>query len=545
MSTTYKVAQEILDGISSDGLTIDKLPVSGHPNNLRWLARQTIVALDSAASTSWVAFADETTLRRYLIEGIAPAAAPKAPLKKVERPTGTTSPWAGVLTSAGVSASAAHSSIDEEKVRKIVREEHSKLPIYASTAATSDPHPDIEALKARVDTVAGSVLEAIDTAKAVADEAARKASEAARAAATVTASAVTAATGIDESKVKAMINEAVRAATVAKPDLPTPTKGKAKDNSDVVLPDLKGDKSSSAIPDSKTDHVMEHLELFCAPGRSTKPVLVKGEAGAGKTYAARVQGRSFEAAFEIALNAQTEAADLLGFPRVDGGWQDGPLTAAFRSAAAGFTTQLRLDEFYRPTNQARSVLLTCTSPFEDAKGNAFYVLTTGRAEPHPTEEGVYQQETLYAPCHLLAIVATTNVGAQYDVSAGDPAEKRRFAPVHVDVTETVIRRILKNAFPKATPAVRKIESGVTEALVDFWKQCKELTKTAMIEIPPTVSTFVEAITHPQAKDKAAVQKILLALGLHIWCGENLTGEPIAEQVSAVTKCLKAAFDRHC
>jgi hypothetical protein len=340
-----------------------------------------------------------------------------------------------------------------------------------------------------------------------------------------------------------MLESAVRAASVVKPTLgeragatPDPAKAKAS------APTLSGDadKAADDLPAAHgaatdTDHVLQHLELFCAPGESTKPVLIKGEAGAGKTYAARMQGRLFEAAYEIGLHASTEACDLLGFPRVDGGWTDGPLSQAFRAAASGLSTQLRLDEFYRPTNQARSILLTCTSPFIDLAGKAFYVLTTGRNIPHPTEPDVYTQETIYAPCHLLAIVATTNVGSQYDVMSGDPAEKRRFAPIHVEVTEPVIRRILGNDSLKVGHL--KGIPALIDGCVSFWDACKLLKRDNLIEIVPAVSTFCEAFEHPRTKDADSFKSVLLALGLHVWCGESLDVDPIPEQVSAVTRAL--------
>jgi MoxR-like ATPase len=411
------------------------------------------------------------------------------------------------------------------------------------------------ALKARVDTLHGSVLEALDTAKAIADEAAKRAAEAAK-------SAASAATGgaVDPEKLGELLERAVKAASAAAaaPKLTEAAKSAVPDKPAAPAapkvhgsPEAASDRETSTrtgsadadndSPTASEDHVLDHLRLLCAPGASLKPVLIKGEAGAGKTYSARIHGREFDRAFEIALNAETEAADLLGYSRVDGSWQDGPLSQAFRSAASGYTTQLRLDEYYRPRNQARSILFTCTSPFVDLEGKEFYVLTTGRAIPHPEHADIYEQETLYAPCHLLAIVGTTNVGSQYDVSVGDPAEKRRFAPVHIDVTEPIIRRILGSVLADPKHPLWGIREALIDGCVGFWRACRELRKTDRIEIVPTVSTFCEALKHPAVRTPQKFSDILLALGLHVWVGEDLEGSPIPEQVSSVTSALRSSL----
>lgn len=511
----------------------------------KWLARQVSMTLDPTVSAGWTATASMAALVAYIERGVVPAGT-RAPVAASGK-----APLVGAASYSAHAAVLSDEDLDalEVRMREIATEEVGK--VGGSAPASSD----LEAVKARIDIVEGSVLEAVDTARAVADEAAAKAAAAAEAAAKAIAGAAASAAGVSEADLKRLIEEVVSAesakAKPVAPVAPAPPSHRPKAKPAASKSEASPSSSPSEIPDSGDsapsageDAVLDHLSLFCSPGAATKPVIVKGEAGAGKTYAARIHGRLFDAAYEIALNAQTEASDLLGFPRVDGGWQDGPLTAAFRSAAAGYTTQLRLDEFYRPSNQARSVLLTCTSPFEDAEGREFYVLTTGRATPHPTEEGVYQQEVLYAPCHLLAIVATTNVGAAYDVSAGDPAEKRRFAPVHVDVDEAVIRRVLGATFPKAHSCLRASEGRITDSFVAFWHQCKVLAKSSMIEVAPTVSTFAEAVKHPNSVCAASLQRVLLALGLHVWCGEDpISGEPIAEQLSAVKRTLAMTFSK--
>lgn len=561
MTTTTDINKVTIALVAETGSTLsagdylDRLPLSASSASepsLRGFARTVIGRLDPTASTSWVAFADAVTLIDYLLFGRPPKSHPSAPVV------------ARVALDVSVEEAAAHGGsarpkgarIDEKELARAVAERasgkdlDSKVRAIVADALAKAPagsSEDLTALKARVDSLQGDVLEAVDTAKAVADEAAKKAAEAARrvAEAATTAAAATVAGGsVSPDEVRRLIESTVRSVVAVTPELPRAATAASTADAPVNSEPDHGAKEVESKPfvSSDEDHVLQHLELFCAPGRSCKPVLVKGEAGAGKTFSARIHGRGFERAYEIGLNAQTEAADLLGFPRVDGGWQDGPLSAAFRSAAAGFTTQLRLDEFYRPQNSARSVLLTCTSPITDLKGKQFYPLTTGRAIPHPTEEGVFDQETLYAPVHLLAIVATTNVGSQYDVTIGDPAERRRFAPVHTDVTPELLRRVLGGALDK-NKALKKSCGDLHERCISFWSAAKELARAGNIEVQPTLSTFCEAIEHPSATSKTGFLRVLTALGLHVWCGETLDGAPIPEQEKALRELLTRSFGR--
>ena len=391
----------------------------------------------------------------------------------------------------------------------------------------------------------------MDTAKAVADEAARKAAAAAE---SVAKASIASATGMAPADVEKMIKDALRSlrAEDAKPIIPGTTTGTpATPSGTPVKPALSGnpdkttDKTTGTTTGTTTtdeaDHVTEMLRTFATPGAAHKPVLVKGEAGAGKTYATRQHGRLFDKFVEVQLNAQTEAADLLGYSRVDGGWQDGPLSQAFRAAANGYTVLILLDEYYRPQNQARSVLFTCTTPMVDAAGREFYVLTTGRAIPHPTEPDVYEPEVLYAPVSLLAIVGTTNVGAQYDVSVGDPAEKRRFAPVHVDVTEAILRRVLGSVVASPSHPLFAVREKLVNGAAAFWNLCRALKRNDQIEIVPTVSTFCEAAKHPAAHDIPTFVKLLTLLGQHVWVGEDLDGQPVSEQLAAVHAALATSF----
>lgn len=284
-------------------------------------------------------------------------------------------------------------------------------------------------------------------------------------------------------------------------------------------------------PSSGIDPVTKHLEFYCSPGASLKPVLIKGGPGSGKTYGARAHGKLFDRYVEVAITPDTESSDLLGFPTPKEPWVDGPLTEAFRIAASRKNVLLCMDELFRGKS-VRQLLLTPLIPTE-INGEMFYRLRTGRPIIDPDTQCLTSEEIL-APKQHLAIVATTNVGAKYDVNAPDPAEKERFAPVHVEVEETKMRRVVGEY-----TATKNFNSGIIDQLVRFWNECKVLVKDNFLEQMPTTRIISEAVLY--SVDEKDVPNRLLSLGLHIWVAENLDGLPEPEQCKRVVKALKNAF----
>jgi hypothetical protein len=288
---------------------------------------------------------------------------------------------------------------------------------------------------------------------------------------------------------------------------------------------------------SSADPVVMALEMFCAPGRAVKPLLVKGGQGAGKTYAARQHGMTagFDRCVEFGVHAQTEAVDFLGHMLPSGQWLDGPLTEAFRAAALGQLVLLIIDEIYRGQNGARTPLLTATSPARLPSGDKVYRLRTGRALVDSVT-GVETSEIIEAPCQNLAIVATTNVGAEFNVDPGCPAERERFRTIHVEVDEAKIRAVCG-----ALATAKGFSSAVVDRVVAFWKRCQVLKTDGFLELCPSTRILSEAIEY--ADSEAGVKTMLSSLGLHIWVGTTIEGKPEEEQVKQVNAALDVAFGK--
>jgi MoxR-like ATPase len=285
-------------------------------------------------------------------------------------------------------------------------------------------------------------------------------------------------------------------------------------------------------PTGTADPVTRALEFYCAPGNSLKPVLVKGGPGSGKTFGARQHGKQFDRYIEIGISPDTEACDLLGFPTPVEPWIDGPLTEAFRLAAAGKTVCCVMDEILRAKGGARQTLLTTLTPAE-INGEYYYRLRTGRSVIDPDTQCA-TSEVLLAPKRNLAIVATTNVGGKYDVQSPDPAEKERFVPVHVEVEETKLRRVLDSYV-----TAKSFDPSLVDRIASFWKVCKVLVADNYIEQIPTTRILSESVLYSVNEDD--VPHRILDMGLHIWVAETLDGLPEPEQCKRVVDALRGAF----
>lgn len=293
----------------------------------------------------------------------------------------------------------------------------------------------------------------------------------------------------------------------------------------------------TAKASTASDPVMSLLEQYAVPKKSLKPILVKGDAGAGKTYAARAW--NFEAGFdhyiEVGVHASTEPVDFLGNPDPRVPWIDGPLAEAFRQAALGKSVLLVIDEIFRATATARTILLTCTSPAVLPSGEKVYRLRTGR----PIEDavtGVHKSEVLEAPCHNLAIVATTNVGAQFNVDMGCPAERDRFIAVHVKVEETKLRAVLS-----AIASARGFCPSIVDKLVTFWKGACALKADNFLELAPSTRILAESLEYTPTD--AALRNTVETLGTHTWVGTTIDGDPEPEQLKRLTALLDSALGK--
>lgn len=298
----------------------------------------------------------------------------------------------------------------------------------------------------------------------------------------------------------------------------------------MVAPTIGIKPADIASPDPS----VEYLARFCQPGAALKPVLVKGGQGSGKTFGAREWGKKFDVYVEFGFNPETSPSDMFGFPTATSPWVDGPIARAWRLAAAGKKVFVLCDEIYRAQGAARQSMLTPLSK-RLIDGKHYYALNTGRPIVDPVT-GVESSEEILAPVENLAIVATTNVGARFDVNSGCAAEKERFAIVHVEVEEAKLRAVLE-----AAAKAKGFSVATVDKLIGFWKECKVLATDNFIEVCPTTRILSEAVLYAVNEDD--VPQSLWMLGMNIWVAETLDGLPEAEQVKKVEAALAKHFPK--
>lgn len=306
---------------------------------------------------------------------------------------------------------------------------------------------------------------------------------------------------------------------------------------------------ASATP---ANELLAKLQLNLAPSREhKKPMLLDGLPGAGKTYTLREFAKvgGFHSYSEVAGNSSMEAIDFLGgmVPIGDGKmiWMDGPVTKAFRDAAAGKKVLLGIDELLRIPRRERGIFMNALVP-HDGK----YRLRSGRpivpkagasSTPAPDELiGVASMEMILAPVANISIVATTNSGANYpDIESDDPAARERWHIVHVKpspkFTESLISaRVAALKLPADTVTrLVKIDNAVKKIAED--NNCdKSLSPRLLLDM---VNNLAEM---PNPGDKntvlAAATEMIPAL-----TGRTPEGDVNPDQVEILTQGFKTAL----
>ena len=174
-------------------------------------------------------------------------------------------------------------------------------------------------------------------------------------------------------------------------------------------------------------------------------ILLSGKAGTTKTYTADKYIDTLGCHKEfVAGHAGLESTDLLGYPirHVDGNfiWMDGPLTAAFRKAQTE-KTALFIDELLRIPAKELNILVGSLTP---NSANQF-VLRTNRLVDVKGDVG--KSETLIVPVENLWVIATTNLGSNYNVEEMDVALNDRFITHDVTIEDATVKQIIENNNP--------------------------------------------------------------------------------------------------
>jgi len=264
-----------------------------------------------------------------------------------------------------------------------------------------------------------------------------------------------------------------------------------------------------------------------------KHILLEGDKGSGKTYAATMWAK--EQAIDpifIGGHEQFESIDFLGhyIQQRDAQliWKDGALSEAFRKAKSGQKTLLILDEILRVPKRELNILISALSPID-----GMYVLRTGRALNAVDDIAV--EEVIKAPVENLWVIGTTNIGDGYEVETIDEALIDRFKPIRKDTTEDELKQILISSSQK-----RKFSVNSVEKLMNFYKKMKRLQETSIIEKIVNIRHLSEAIEFANDEDEI---RVILDDSILLWVEREYNGRPNEEQIEAIRTVLGVVYGK--
>lgn len=297
-------------------------------------------------------------------------------------------------------------------------------------------------------------------------------------------------------------------------------------------------KGQNGIPTGADPALYQFLFRHCAPGNAVSPVSINGEQGSGKTYTARLFAKSedFDLVVEVGGFSGMESIDLYGRVGLKDGaevWMDGPLVRAFRAASEGKKVCLIIDEILRIPARERDLLLTALTP-----DDGLYRISFGRVVGVDSD-GLGTGETIEAPTHLVSLIATTNVGADFHVSADDPAMRERWKPYYIRTClDTVERVIASMADAKGWPEPEKVGKAMRKLTED----CRRLRDASQLALAPTLRTLCRAVE--VAPDRPGLQQALEEEA-PIWCESGLDGFPVGEQLNDLRQRFAALVATLC
>ena len=183
-----------------------------------------------------------------------------------------------------------------------------------------------------------------------------------------------------------------------------------------------------------------NIEEFINRYSFKEHILLVGPSGFSKTHTASkyLTDNKIDTEYLIGHEA-IESIDMLGYyVKNETGnlvWMDGPLTSAFRKAK-DHKVALFIDEILRIPSKELNILVGSLTPNSEDK----FVLRTNRIID--IKDGLGVSETLIIPKENLWVIATTNIGSDYDVNEIDKALNDRFIQLDVEPDDEIVRSII-------------------------------------------------------------------------------------------------------
>lgn len=262
-----------------------------------------------------------------------------------------------------------------------------------------------------------------------------------------------------------------------------------------------------------------------------KHLLIQGEKGVGKTYTVdrKLTDTNTDYTF-IAGHKGIESTDLLGYYLKDESgnlvWMDGVLTEAFRKAQHN-PCCLFIDEILRIQDSELNILVGSLSP--TTRGT--FRLRTNRIID--VKDGVGSTELLEVPVENLWCVATTNVGANYQVDEMDEALSDRFRVIIKETSSDELTSILTSCATK-----NSISDKIVSQMVTFHNQIKDFVVSGELEKVANARQLCEVLQF--ASDDSEVKSYLFDL-VNQLCSTDTSGIPNKAEKEIITKLIKKIF----
>jgi hypothetical protein len=209
---------------------------------------------------------------------------------------------------------------------------------------------------------------------------------------------------------------------------------------------LSGAATTTAMPMGK---LSPEEELFY-DAAFVQHVLLAGERGAGKTFLARRAADQYDAVYlEMQMHPSMEAWEFRAHDRA---WNGKVYTVLGKLAEAVYWVQqgkkvvLCMDEFLNMNPLYTTAINTPLTLTE----NDTYIVETGRIID--MGDGIGRIETVEVPADMFWVVATSNIGARYNLDKMAPSVRARFQIVLMNTnparTQTILEKNLaKNEMP--------------------------------------------------------------------------------------------------
>lgn len=195
-------------------------------------------------------------------------------------------------------------------------------------------------------------------------------------------------------------------------------------------------------------------------------VLLAGERGSGKTYLARQAADRYDAVYlELQMHPSMEAWELRAHDRSCNGKVYtvlGKLAEAVYWIQQGKKVVLCMDEFLNMNPMYTTVInspLTLTA-------NDTYLIETGRIIDQG--DGIGLVETVEVPSDMLWVVATSNIGARYNLDKIPPSVRARFQIILMNTNAKRTEKILEK-----TLSGYDMPLAFAEKFKDFIEACNQ------------------------------------------------------------------------